>query len=342
MPKLTSASVEKHKPTKYRREIPDTHGLYLVVQPSGHKSFAMRFRNGNGRQVKLTLGPLDLSGNEAPDAPVLGQPLTLVAARRLASEMNRQRALGKDTVAIRRRERLERKAGGAKTFAQAALDFSAQHLKRKARRWEASARLLGVAVDDHGELEILPRSLSDRWRDKPIAEINGDDIHAIVRETREKAVPGLKRRAGGPSRGDGTRNAFNPVADVCVAARRAARHGQPGDWRGNAEGVEAARADARRQRNKTILDCLRESRCASRPMSQITFALRRSAQRDCKTPPRRNQRQGPHGNHSSCRCRRWRGTCCKASIRRVSSSSSPSAASQSVRGRGSRRGSMLK
>jgi hypothetical protein len=32
-----------------------------------------------------------------------------------------------------------------------------------------------------------------RWRDRPIAEIDGDDIHSIVDETREKGVPGLLR-----------------------------------------------------------------------------------------------------------------------------------------------------
>ena len=201
MPKLTPASVEKHKPHKNRREIPDaaSPGLYLIVQPSGSKSFAMRFRNPNGRHVKLTLGPLDLSGNEAPDAPVIGQPLSLVSARRLASEMNRQRAMRKDVVAARHRDRLEHKAGGARTFSQAALDFSEQYLKRELRRWQASARLLGVVVGDDGKLHMTPKGLADRWRDRPITEINGDDIHLIVDEVREKAVPGLKRRAAGPS-----------------------------------------------------------------------------------------------------------------------------------------------
>ena len=41
--------------------------------------------------------------------------------------------------------------------------------------------------------------MADRWRDRPITEINDDDIHIIVDEVREKAVPGLQRRAGGPS-----------------------------------------------------------------------------------------------------------------------------------------------
>ena len=36
MPKLTPASVEKHKPGKTRREIPDaaSPALYLIIQPS--------------------------------------------------------------------------------------------------------------------------------------------------------------------------------------------------------------------------------------------------------------------------------------------------------------------
>lgn len=201
MPKLTPASVEKHKPHKSRREIPDAAapGLYLIVQPSGAKSFAMRFRNPHGRHVKLTLGRLDLSGKEFAGDPVIGQPLTLVAARRLASDVHRQRALGNDMVALRHRERLERKAGGARTFSQAAFDFTGQYLKREQRRWQASARLLGIAVGDDGELEMLPKGLADRWRDRPVAEITGDDVHMIVDEVREKAVPGLKRNADGPS-----------------------------------------------------------------------------------------------------------------------------------------------
>jgi integrase len=201
MPKLTDTAVQKHKPHKNRREIPDaaSPGLYLIVQPSGGKSFAMRFRNPNGRQVKLTLGRLDLSGHEAPDDPVLGQPLTLVSARRLASEVNRQRAMRKDVVAARRRDRLEYKEGEAKTFSQAAIKFSEQYLKRKVRRWQSSARLLGIVVGEDGKLEMMPKGLADRWRDTPISEINGDDIYLIVDEVKEKSVPGLPRRSGAPS-----------------------------------------------------------------------------------------------------------------------------------------------
>jgi Arm DNA-binding domain len=54
---LTAAAVEKIKPKAARQEIPDARmqGLYLVVQPSGAKSWAVRYRL-NGRPAKFTLG----------------------------------------------------------------------------------------------------------------------------------------------------------------------------------------------------------------------------------------------------------------------------------------------
>jgi integrase len=59
MPKtLTAKSVEAAKPDpNVRREIPDgrLQGLYLIVQPSGSKGWAARYRH-KGRTRKLTLG----------------------------------------------------------------------------------------------------------------------------------------------------------------------------------------------------------------------------------------------------------------------------------------------
>jgi integrase len=201
MPKLTAAAVEKIRARKTRREISDAAcpGLYLVVQTSGAKSFAMRFRNRFGRHVKLTLGKLDISGIESDTAPMIGMPLTLVAARQLAMNVQRQRVLGNDVVAERRREKLERKAGRASTFSQAALDFSEQYLRRNVRRWQATARMLGIIVGADGALTLAAQGLADRWRDRPISEISAADIRSIVDETREKAAPGLERRGDGPS-----------------------------------------------------------------------------------------------------------------------------------------------
>ena len=54
---LTTKAIEATKPSAIRREIPDPalSGLYLVVQPSGAKSWALRYRYAN-KPKKLTLG----------------------------------------------------------------------------------------------------------------------------------------------------------------------------------------------------------------------------------------------------------------------------------------------
>lgn len=200
---LTAPGVKKLRPGKKRCEIPDggCAGLHLVIQPSGHKAWALRFRRPGGKTAKLTLGPVDLSGKEATAEPVLGIPLTLAGARQLAGELHRQRAMGRDIVAARHRERLEREARGAKTFAAAASDFIEQHAKRKtkAKGWLEQSRLLGLQPNAESDLEVIPRGLADRWRDRGIDSIDGDDIHGIVDEAREQGVPGLKRRADGPT-----------------------------------------------------------------------------------------------------------------------------------------------
>jgi hypothetical protein len=62
---LTVAGIARYKPSKQRREIRDSAatGLYLILQESGQRSFALRFRKPNGKPAKLTLGPVDVSGD---------------------------------------------------------------------------------------------------------------------------------------------------------------------------------------------------------------------------------------------------------------------------------------
>jgi len=54
---LTQIGIDRLKPSNQRQEIPDAglSGLYLVVQPTGIKSFAVRYRY-DGRPRKLTIG----------------------------------------------------------------------------------------------------------------------------------------------------------------------------------------------------------------------------------------------------------------------------------------------
>jgi integrase len=195
---LTAAAVAKFRAGKNRREIVDgTSGLRLVIQPSGAKSWAMRFRRPSGKTAKLTLGTVDDNGGgEAPGEPVIGGHLSLAAARRLAAEARRQLALGRDPAAAHLAEKERTRAAaierGANTFSAAAHDFIEQHSRKKVRRWQEQARLLGLQPAD---LTLIPKGLAERWRDRPISEIDGHDIHALVDEVRRLGAPGLERRS---------------------------------------------------------------------------------------------------------------------------------------------------
>jgi integrase len=195
---LTAAAVMRLKPGKERRQILDggVPGLYLQIQPSGHKSWIMRFRRPDGAQAKLTLGRADVSSSrEPPGDPKIGGLLTLAAARQLAAEVNRQRAQGHDVVANSKRVKFERHTADANTFARAAVDFVEQHAKRETRGWRETTRVLGL----HADGAIIPKGLVDRWHDRAVAEISADEVHALIEEVRHRGVPGLERRANGPT-----------------------------------------------------------------------------------------------------------------------------------------------
>lgn len=223
MPKvLTNAAVERLKPAKTRREVRDggMQSLYLVIQPSGVKSWAMRFRRPNGKPVKLTLGPVFFSGKKrgkrkdngtetTEPAPVLGAPLTLVGARRLAGEVLHARAMGKDVaaqhVAVRRRRRLDAAERAHTAFAALTRRFIDEHARPATRRWRGTASLLGWQYprDDKEEPSIVRGSLSDRWRDQEIDIIGADAVADVVDEAERKGVPGVKVRNRGTSRSRG-------------------------------------------------------------------------------------------------------------------------------------------
>src|SRR5215468_10818878 len=59
---FTDIAIKHLKPGDKRREIPDpgARGLYAIVEPSGFKSFAVRFRF-DGKPKKLSLGNISLS-----------------------------------------------------------------------------------------------------------------------------------------------------------------------------------------------------------------------------------------------------------------------------------------
>src|SRR5262249_6449495 len=115
---LTAISARNARPGTARREIPDggCRGLYLVIQPSGAKSWACRFRYP-GVPRKLTLGQfLDNGGQEPGTIPQIGMPLSLASARELATKALREVAAGADPTVEKRKQHFEQRAAESDTL----------------------------------------------------------------------------------------------------------------------------------------------------------------------------------------------------------------------------------
>src|ERR1700687_2899780 len=251
---LTAAGIARYKPGKVRREIRDgaATGLYLILQESGQRSFALRFRKPNGKPAKLTLGPVDVAGVEQAGTPVLGAPLTLAGARALASEIHRQRAQGRDVIAdhaaSKHRRQTEHDENAANGFGALARQFIAEHAKPRTRRWRACARLLG--------LRSRPAA-AQRWAD----------------------------------RWDGPRDAGRPVDGVHVVGaashrRNKSMHRHPAAGCGAGQG---SRADG--QRDRRLLACVRRDRRTYRAAVEASSADRLPTQRGRRNDARRIERR---------------------------------------------------
>jgi len=150
--KLTAKTIENLKPGLQRREISDGgSGLYLVLQPSGHRSWALRYRF-NGTPAKLTLGPWPR--------------LTLAAARKGAADALHELAQGHDPAAARADAKLKAAAAQANTLAA----ITAEYLKREGSK----LRTLDQRVSTLNRL-ILP-ALGAR----PIADIKRSEIGRLL------------------------------------------------------------------------------------------------------------------------------------------------------------------
>ena len=151
---LTARGVENVKAEDQRREIPDglLRGLYLVVQPSGAKSWAVRYRH-NGTTRKHTLGAFPA--------------LDLAHARGAAGKALRAVAEGRDPGA----ERQEARSARPDTVSTVAAAFIQNYCRRRNRPRTAdeTARLL--------KLHVLPH-----WRSRQIQSISRRDVRALLDE----------------------------------------------------------------------------------------------------------------------------------------------------------------
>jgi integrase len=183
--KLTALNVETWKPAAARQEILDRDGLYLIVQPSGVKSWALRYRRKNGgKAVKHTIGSY----------PAITLKDARSEATRLRAEIERGGDPHNEKVVARRRA-----AEVDDTFEAVARRYIEEYQFRRNRSWEWTARLLGFAVDTEVTVAVKEcppllvvkdgsrdqrgrrrLSLADRWGKRRLGDITDSDVIAIL------------------------------------------------------------------------------------------------------------------------------------------------------------------
>jgi integrase len=154
---LTAKAIENAKPGPTRREIPDAgcRGLYLVVQPSGARSWAVRYRH-EGQSRKLTLPGL----------------LSLAAARKQATAALAELAGGVDPATKERQS----KASAAKANAERARDTFLALSRQFLDLYAAKKTRENTYVHYKRMLEIA----GEHWGAKSIHEIRRRDIVELL------------------------------------------------------------------------------------------------------------------------------------------------------------------
>lgn len=171
---LTAQSVDKLKPNPAKRlEVPDglLPGLYLIIQPSGARSWAVRYRR-NGQTRKLTLGPYPT--------------LTLAIARERARAALKAVQAGEDPATDKRQAASAITAAddGANDLISYQLDaFLARHVRLKGRPRYAE------------EVErLLEREVRPLWGSRRVQDITRADVVALLDTLMDRGSPTTANR----------------------------------------------------------------------------------------------------------------------------------------------------
>jgi integrase len=167
---ITDLGIKNLKGRAQRYEKPIGNGLYVVVQPSGARSYAVRYRYG-GKTRKLTL----------PGG------IGLAAARREAADALYQVEQGKDPAVARVQQRQAQRLADADTFAAIATEYFRREGRglRSARRRQQTIDRLVIPAIGVRPIGAIKRSEIVRLLDQ-VEENNGpsmaDDVLAFTRK----------------------------------------------------------------------------------------------------------------------------------------------------------------
>lgn len=173
---LTPKRIEAEKPATARKEIPDglLPGLYLVVQPSGAKSYAVRYRHA-GTPRKLTIGP--------------HPAIDLASARTLGGKALRAAAEGRDPAAEKQNAKIKEARGKLDLFENVAREFIERHAMKNTREtsWRETARILGLRPDADGKLIEVGGDVIPAWKGRKVQDITKRDVIALLDSVNDRA-----------------------------------------------------------------------------------------------------------------------------------------------------------
>jgi integrase len=180
---LTARRIETASSSKSRAEIPDglLVGLYLVVQPSGAKSFAVRYRHA-GRPRKLTLGAYPTINLEA--AREIGARALRAAAEGRDPATEKQTAKGES-----KRQAAEEIRGKRDLFENVAREFIERHAMKSTRKatWRETVRILGLRIDADGKLVEVGGDVMSAWKGRRVQDITKRDVVALLDGVNDRA-----------------------------------------------------------------------------------------------------------------------------------------------------------
>ena len=188
---LTAKRIETVQATSSRQEIPDglLVGLYLVVQPSGAKSFAVRYRYA-GQPRKLTLGAFPAVSLEV--ARAIGAKALRAAAEGRDPAKEKQAAKGDA-----KRQAAEEIRGKRDLFENVAREFIERHAMKQNREttWRETARILGFKPDpdNAGKLLVVepqkgkPPTVLQLWNGRKVQDITKRDVITLLDTVRDRA-----------------------------------------------------------------------------------------------------------------------------------------------------------
>jgi len=167
---LTVRTIDTLATPEARREVPDglLRGLYLVLQPSGARSWAVRYRNRAGTPRKHTLGTYPA--------------IDLRSARELAQQALIEVAKGSDPAADRKAARTGAKVPTDRDLVEkVAEQFVERYAKANTKSWPEAKRILDKEVVAH-------------WRGRHLGAIGRADVHELLDGVVDRGSPVMANR----------------------------------------------------------------------------------------------------------------------------------------------------